>query len=79
MFGNHDAEIARLRAQLDDRRGVIKDFPEGHPARVLYETEAAAIAAEIERLKGAGCGVPVSLVLSALVFFALLAYAGLGR
>ncbi|MEU4953440.1 hypothetical protein ACFYN3_35555 [Streptomyces lavendulae] len=31
MFGNNDAEIARLRAQLDDRRGVIKDYPEGHP------------------------------------------------
>lgn len=75
MFGNHEAEIARLRAQLDDRRGVIKDYPEGHPARVLYEGEAAAIAAEIERLKGAGCGVPASLVFAALIFFALLAYA----
>ncbi|OEJ34198.1 hypothetical protein [Streptomyces subrutilus] len=75
MFGNNDAEIARLRAQLDDRRGVIKDYPEGHPARVLYEGEAAAIAAEIERLKGAGCGVPASLVLAALIFFALLTFA----
>ncbi|MFJ8213227.1 hypothetical protein [Streptomyces sp. NPDC096033] len=75
MFGNHDAEIARLRAQLNERRGVIKDYPEGHPARVLYEGEAAGIAAEIERLKGAGCGIPASLILAALIFFALLAYA----
>lgn len=75
MFGNHDAEIARLRAQLDDRRGIVKDFPEGHPARVLYEREATEIAAEIERLKGAGCGIPASLILAALIFFALLAYA----
>lgn len=73
FFGPSNAErIASLRQALDDRRGVIGSYPDGHPAKDLYIKETAGIAQEIERLKarsgtrslpgGKGLGVVAVLV-----------------
>ncbi|MFF0550805.1 hypothetical protein ACFYUL_17795 [Streptomyces sp. NPDC004311] len=47
MFGNHDAEIARPRAQLDNRRGVITQCA-GHttisPPQKVMRTIAQTLA-----------------------------------
>ncbi|KJY37152.1 hypothetical protein [Streptomyces katrae] len=78
LFPSREQRLRALYAELDARAATFDKLKveTSDPAYQYHRDKVNALTEEIRRLEeGAGCGVPASLILAALIFFALLIFA----